>query len=442
MGAAPCKPHGNIIPSLTLHGVAGLIDRAGPSGAQRVVGAEAMEKGEAEEKKDKGEKAESSTAILPVQRVKNIIRVNDRVAALSNDAAFLMTKATESFIGWVTSKAFALREARDKRRVLEYNDFPPCVSEFPDQLEFCTDLLPQKKPKWQHLGMEPPANLPQETEVPPAKKRASTGTKPSPKPKAEKSGQEPKEPKPKKAAASKNAGQASAAHNAKKAPAGQHVIPGPSNIALNAMNAQMAADGTYSKEERPAALLNSHVSARGGFELNSFQGAQLPGFSLHNDATSHEDTGSMQTQANEAATSYSNGSSLLLPQIAGAANVAQTPRAPSAVGGEGAQVPPFALQGYGGMKASQLPSSREAAAQLVHWNAGSQNGQGGESQALRMPELPPLQQARVPLLAASMTFSTARESPPASCPAAGPGAAGAHDMRACDSDLTCMLRRL
>mmetsp|Transcript_1171 Transcript_1171/g.3650 ORF Transcript_1171/g.3650 Transcript_1171/m.3650 type:complete len:352 (-) Transcript_1171:335-1390(-) len=324
-----------------------------------------MEKGE---KAERAEKGENSSATLPVQRVKNIIRSNDRVAALSNDAAFLMTKATETFIGWVTSKAFALREARDKRRVLEYNDFPHCVSEYPDQLEFCTDLLPEKKQKWQHLGMDPPANLPEETQAPPAKKRTSTGAKPSPKTKADKSGhepKEPKEPKPKKASTSKSSG---GQHKVKGSPQvphaqGQYFVPqAPGGLPLTqVMGAQFAGNSSYMEVKGQPGMLDSHVRAGGGFELSSFQAAQLPGFSLHNHGAVQEQMARMMPQA-DVSSSFSNGSAHALPHVAG-----------------GMQVPAFALQqgaaSFPGMKVPPV---------------GTQ--QDGQARSLLMPELPPLQQ--------------------------------------------------
>jgi len=94
---------------------------------------------------------------LPVQRVKGIMKTNERVAMVSAEAALVMTKATEHFIGWVTSKAMANKDLRDRKKVsLNYHDLPPLVAQNPDQLQFATDLLPFRRPKWEHLGMQGP----------------------------------------------------------------------------------------------------------------------------------------------------------------------------------------------------------------------------------------------------------------------------------------------
>lgn len=64
-----------------------------------------------------------------------------RVAVVSTEAALVMTKATEHFLGWVTSKAMASKDLRDRKKVsLNYQDLPPLVAQHPEQLEFVTDL--------------------------------------------------------------------------------------------------------------------------------------------------------------------------------------------------------------------------------------------------------------------------------------------------------------
>ena len=52
-----------------------------------------------------------------------------------------MTKAAEHFIGWLTTKAMANKDVRDRKKVcLNYQDLPPLVAQNPEQLEFVTDL--------------------------------------------------------------------------------------------------------------------------------------------------------------------------------------------------------------------------------------------------------------------------------------------------------------
>ena len=60
---------------------------------------------------------------------------------MSTEAALVMTKAAEHFIGWVTKKAIANKDLRDRKKVLlSYQDLPPLISQHPEQLEFATDL--------------------------------------------------------------------------------------------------------------------------------------------------------------------------------------------------------------------------------------------------------------------------------------------------------------
>ncbi|KAJ1475249.1 hypothetical protein T484DRAFT_1910015, partial [Baffinella frigidus] len=98
-----------------------------------------------------------SSSSLPLQRVRNMMRMNDRVAMVTTEAAVLMTRAAEQFIGWLTTKAMDGKpDGGRARKSFDYADLPPLLEEHPDRLEFLTDLLPQKKPKWEHLNLPPP----------------------------------------------------------------------------------------------------------------------------------------------------------------------------------------------------------------------------------------------------------------------------------------------
>ena len=60
---------------------------------------------------------------------------------MTTEAALVMTKAAEHFIGWLTKKAMANKDIRDRKKVcLNYQDLPPLVGQHPEQLEFATDL--------------------------------------------------------------------------------------------------------------------------------------------------------------------------------------------------------------------------------------------------------------------------------------------------------------
>jgi hypothetical protein len=66
---------------------------------------------------------------------------SSRVAVVSTEAAHVMTKAAEHFIGWITTKAMANKDVRDRKKVcLNYHDLPPLLAQNPEQLEFATDL--------------------------------------------------------------------------------------------------------------------------------------------------------------------------------------------------------------------------------------------------------------------------------------------------------------
>jgi len=67
--------------------------------------------------------------------------VPSRVANVTTEAAHVMTKATEHFIGWLTKKAMANKDVRDRKKVcLNYQDLTPLLEQNPEQLEFATDL--------------------------------------------------------------------------------------------------------------------------------------------------------------------------------------------------------------------------------------------------------------------------------------------------------------
>ena len=64
-----------------------------------------------------------------------------RVAVVSTEAALVMTKAAEHFIGWMTCKAMANKDTKDRKKAcLDYQDLTPLLGQHPEQLEFATDL--------------------------------------------------------------------------------------------------------------------------------------------------------------------------------------------------------------------------------------------------------------------------------------------------------------
>ncbi|KAF9403946.1 hypothetical protein BGZ94_004445 [Podila epigama] len=83
-------------------------------------------------------------AQLPAARVKRIIKEDKEIAMVSNDAVFLISMATELFLGSFATKAFNLAKM-EKRKTVSYKDLATAVSQH-DSLEFLQDLVPKTMP--------------------------------------------------------------------------------------------------------------------------------------------------------------------------------------------------------------------------------------------------------------------------------------------------------
>ena len=95
--------------------------------------------------------------MILVARIKKIINADEDVAACSNNAAFAITVATESFIRYLADKTFTVvRSERRPRRNVAYRDVSTAIHKH-DNLEFLVDVVPktitykQWKDKQDHL---------------------------------------------------------------------------------------------------------------------------------------------------------------------------------------------------------------------------------------------------------------------------------------------------
>ena len=79
----------------------------------------------------------------PVARVKKIIATDDGISSCSNNAAFVLTVATEMFIQHLVDKAHdVVKSERKPRRNIQYKDVANAVARV-ENLEFLADVVPK-----------------------------------------------------------------------------------------------------------------------------------------------------------------------------------------------------------------------------------------------------------------------------------------------------------
>ncbi|KAG7287696.1 hypothetical protein NEMBOFW57_007209 [Staphylotrichum longicolle] len=80
---------------------------------------------------------------LPLTRVKKIIAVDPDITVCSNNAAFVITLATEMFVQYLTGEAQNMTKLERKpRRNIQYKDMANAVTH-QDNLEFLEDIIPK-----------------------------------------------------------------------------------------------------------------------------------------------------------------------------------------------------------------------------------------------------------------------------------------------------------
>ncbi|KAK4544334.1 hypothetical protein LTR36_004225 [Oleoguttula mirabilis] len=88
----------------------------------------------------------TGTVSLPLARVKKIINTDDDIGSCSNNAAFVITVATEMFMQHLVEQAYNIvKSERKPRRNIQYRDVANAVARV-ENLEFLTDVVPKTVP--------------------------------------------------------------------------------------------------------------------------------------------------------------------------------------------------------------------------------------------------------------------------------------------------------
>lgn len=97
-------------------------------------------------------------AQLPLSRVKKIIALDSDVNMCSNNAAFVITLATELFIQYLAEQGHrVVKSERKPRRNIQYRDLSNAVAH-QDNLEFLVDVVPRTVPFKQVKEKKAPTN--------------------------------------------------------------------------------------------------------------------------------------------------------------------------------------------------------------------------------------------------------------------------------------------
>ncbi|KAF7903286.1 uncharacterized protein EAF01_006335 [Botrytis porri] len=88
----------------------------------------------------------TGTTQLPLSRIKKIIGTDQDINMCSNNAAFVITLATEMFIQYMAESGHnVVKSERKPRRNIQYRDLSSAVSHI-DNLEFLSDMVPKTVP--------------------------------------------------------------------------------------------------------------------------------------------------------------------------------------------------------------------------------------------------------------------------------------------------------
>ncbi|XP_072948246.1 nuclear transcription factor Y subunit gamma-like isoform X2 [Epargyreus clarus] len=94
------------------------------------------------------------TQVLPLARIKKIMKLDEEVKMISAEAPVLFAKAAEIFIHELTLRAWSHTED-NKRRTLQRNDIAMAISKS-DQFDFLIDIVPRHEVKAGKPREEPP----------------------------------------------------------------------------------------------------------------------------------------------------------------------------------------------------------------------------------------------------------------------------------------------
>ncbi|KAJ8659180.1 hypothetical protein O0I10_005219 [Lichtheimia ornata] len=80
------------------------------------------------------------TTIIPVSRVKRVVKEDKDISIINAEATFCITYATELFMEYLVQEGFT-RARNEKRKTIFYKDLASAVSEV-EQFEFLEDVIP------------------------------------------------------------------------------------------------------------------------------------------------------------------------------------------------------------------------------------------------------------------------------------------------------------
>lgn len=106
---------------------------------------------------------EPGNQILPLARIKKIMKLDEDVKMISAEAPLLFAKACEIFIHELTLRAW-LHTDDNKRRTLQRNDIAMAISKY-DQFDFLIDIVPRDEIKPKKENDPPKSSISVETPV-------------------------------------------------------------------------------------------------------------------------------------------------------------------------------------------------------------------------------------------------------------------------------------
>ncbi|WYZ45204.1 hypothetical protein EsH8_VIII_000520 [Colletotrichum jinshuiense] len=113
---------------------------------------------------------------LPLARVKKIIATDPDIGICSNNAAFVITVATEMFIQYLAAEGHNMAKAERKpRRNVQYKDLATAVNHH-DNLEFLEDVIPKTVPYKKIKDQAAAARIqPRKADSEPKKRKSTNG---------------------------------------------------------------------------------------------------------------------------------------------------------------------------------------------------------------------------------------------------------------------------
>lgn len=101
------------------------------------------------------EYVEPGNQLLPLARIKKIMKLDEEVKMISSDAPLLFSKAIEIFIQELTLRAW-LHTEHNKRRTLQRSDIAMAITKY-DQFDFLIDIVPRDEIKGSWKVFDGPA---------------------------------------------------------------------------------------------------------------------------------------------------------------------------------------------------------------------------------------------------------------------------------------------